>query len=336
MIFWWMLLVVFRVGFAGEVCFEDSLDPDCVKERSLLGLRNRRGAVDFAREDSESMAEEEENQGEETRKEGNTGADSKQKGGEDVSLESNTEILTQENSEEKGRGEAEMESNTTIQPGGWGRCYSNGGLLDGCKNFFRVQSFFNHPRAQWRDNCIQKECWLSNLTWDPTQWQPCHGVLFNLVPDDMKAVQGKCVPIGSVKTDAIFPPKCETKFGWQLKRDAENRKQPCLEAVPPAPVPPTSEPAPVPPTSEPAPVPAPTPPPTKGVGWTDCYKDEEWKTCGIDWNVINGIQKSWFRRRTSNRDYCIMSECRKRGLWYNTEKWHDCGGWKFKGWCHER
>jgi len=362
----WMLLVVFRVGFAGEVCFEDSLDPDCAKERSLLGLRNRRGAVDFAREDFERKGEEEEeNQGEETRKEGNIGADPTQKGGEEVSLESSTEILTQENSEEKGRGEAEMESNTMLQPWRYGRCYSNYGLFDGCKNVYRVESFFNPPRPQWRDNCIQKECWLSNLTWDPTKWKICHPLW---PANDWQAFQGQCVPIGSVKTDAIYPPKCKTKFGWQLKRDAVARKQPCLEETEPTPEPtvaPTEPPSPEPtvaptpeptmaPTESPTPEPtvAPTPEPTmaptesptpsptvKGYhveGYSECYKDEDYGK-NPDCTVVEPKPEyGWFRRRNSPRDFCIFNECRKRGLYYKLEKYKDCGDWKFQGYCHKR
>jgi len=148
------------------------------------------------------------------------------------------------------------------------------------------------------------------------------------------------------------PPTAEPTAAPTLEPTPEPTDAPTLEptleptaAPTPEPTPeptaaPTLEPTPEPteaPTPEPTPVPtvAPTPAPTKGrVGWSDCYKNEEWQTCGIDWNVINGIQTSWFRRRTQNRDYCIMSECRKKGLWYKVDQWHDCGGWKFKGWCH--
>ena len=45
--------------------------------------------------------------------------------------------------------------------------------------------------------------------------------------------------------------------------------------------------------------------------WSKCYKDEE----------CNG-----------RRDDCIKRDCKKKGLAYKG-KWHDCGGWRFKGYC---
>ena len=46
--------------------------------------------------------------------------------------------------------------------------------------------------------------------------------------------------------------------------------------------------------------------------WSGCYKDEE---C------------------SGRRDDCIKRDCRKKGLKYKG-KWRDCGGWRFKGYCH--
>jgi len=87
------------------------------------------------------------------------------------------------------------------------------------------------------------------------------------------------------------------------------------------------------------PTPAPTPEPTQGAeGYSECYMDEDFgkadKGCVIDQKIIPN--ESWFRRRNSPRDFCIQNECRKKGLWYKTEDWKDCGGWKFKGYCHKR
>jgi hypothetical protein len=45
--------------------------------------------------------------------------------------------------------------------------------------------------------------------------------------------------------------------------------------------------------------------------WSKCYKDEQCR---------------------GNRDRCIKRDCKKKGLKYKG-KWHDCGGWKFKGYC---
>jgi hypothetical protein len=45
--------------------------------------------------------------------------------------------------------------------------------------------------------------------------------------------------------------------------------------------------------------------------WTRCYKDEQCR---------------------GNRDRCIKRDCKKKGLRYKG-KWHDCGSWKFKGYC---
>merc|ERR1719273_1122086 len=100
-----------------------------------------------------------------------------------------------------------MESTTEMKPWGWGRCYHNWG----CEHFWKVQPFFKPARPNYRDNCIQKECWLANLTWDPNQWKPCEWGI-------SQRFQGQCVPRGTVSTDALFPPKCKTKSGWRLRR----------------------------------------------------------------------------------------------------------------------
>jgi len=95
------------------------------------------------------------------------------------------------------------------------------------------------------------------------------------------------------------------------------------------------------PTLEPMPEPtlAPTPEPTMAKeGYSKCYKNEDYDKgdCKIDWDNIPAEGNPHFRRRTSKRDFCIQNECQQKGLHYRTSDWKDCGGWKFKGYCHKR
>jgi len=84
-----------------------------------------------------------------------------------------------------------------VKPWGWGRCWAN--WDKGCPVSFKK------PPQNHRDNCIQRQCWLNNLTWN-LEWKACE-CIGTWCPNIR--FQGQCVPRESMKLDTgyLWPEK---------------------------------------------------------------------------------------------------------------------------------
>lgn len=161
------LLVVLHLGVASETCMENSLEPECMTERSLLGRKSWRQVVTAAREEKEASEAVDKKREYVAAK----GADVEAKGGDQMS----------------------MESSNKISPYGWTKCYDSWGCV-----LSKVKPYAYVKQANYRDNCIEKECVDSKLTWDSSKWKPCSW------PID--SYQGQCVPVPTpVPTPAPTP-----------------------------------------------------------------------------------------------------------------------------------